>query len=494
MSNTNQPSNQPKPTGTLKSSRLGGRPLRPTTVPVVPDAPTAPDRQRPGPRKQIPRVPQGEHRPDPDPSPATRIDQPPAPTERTAAAAVGARVNVVKNVPLSSAADNDTASSTGEPSVATHGDVVFYTGNWYAALSTNGGDRFQFVDPFHSFPDPPGLEFCCDQVVHYMPQIDRFVWLLQYIGTQSTDAPNIQRLAFASPQDVARGQWATVDLHPADVGLPNAMFDFPDLAVGANSLYVTTNAFEGGQWVQSVIFRIPVASIQSGNVTADHAMTNEVFSFRVAQHAGTRAFFAAHLDTSTLRVFSWDEGQADPVFQDVPVALWSTDDFVSRTPDGFDWLGRTDPRVLGATTVGDELWFSWGSARGGANQRPQPFTQIARLRASDLSVLDNINLWDPNVAIAYAALCSNIDGAVGVTYMAGGEQLFPAHIVGLLAPAESHTTAGEGRHGPQEQRWGDYLTLRRHDPDGTLFAATGYTLLNGAGQRDGAPRFVLFGS
>src|SRR5438105_1718864 len=102
MSGPNQPGNRPRPSGTLKSNKLGGRRLRSSNVPLLPTAPTAPDRQRPGPRKQIPRVPQGQHRPDPDPSPPTRIDQAPSPAERAAAAAPPAQVNIDKNVALSS--------------------------------------------------------------------------------------------------------------------------------------------------------------------------------------------------------------------------------------------------------------------------------------------------------------------------------------------------------------------------------------------------------
>jgi hypothetical protein len=56
-----------------------------------------------------------------------------------------------------------------------NGNVVFYTGNWYAALSSDGGNTFQYVDPFTAFPDPPNMGFCCDQVVQYIPQIDTFV-------------------------------------------------------------------------------------------------------------------------------------------------------------------------------------------------------------------------------------------------------------------------------------------------------------------------------
>jgi hypothetical protein len=49
---------------------------------------------------------------------------------------------VSKNIELSSAADNNAAAHVGEPSVSNNGDVVFYTGNWYAAVSSDGAPRF----------------------------------------------------------------------------------------------------------------------------------------------------------------------------------------------------------------------------------------------------------------------------------------------------------------------------------------------------------------
>ena len=39
------------------------------------------------------------------------------------------------------------SSEVNEPSVAQADNVVFYTGNWYAAVSTDHGVNFNFIDP-----------------------------------------------------------------------------------------------------------------------------------------------------------------------------------------------------------------------------------------------------------------------------------------------------------------------------------------------------------
>ncbi len=46
------------------------------------------------------------------------------------------------------------------------------------------------------------------------------------------------------------------------------VLDFPDLAVGANHLYLTTNIFQGTDQAGSGVVRIPFDEIGSGAITA----------------------------------------------------------------------------------------------------------------------------------------------------------------------------------------------------------------------------------
>src|SRR5262249_53969502 len=250
------------------------------------------------------------------------------------------------------------------------GDIVFFTGNWYASVSFDGGKTFQFIDPnsMAQPDDPEGVTFCCDQVVNYMQSIDTFVWLMQY-GPRSGD--NIQRLAFARTEDVKARRWGLLDITAQMLEVPGFFMDFPDLAVGAKFLYMTTNCFgPDGQTVGSAVVRIPIDSIAQGNPRVEKFVSMELFAFRVAQNCGETAYFAAHRDTSTVAVFSWPEDQAVPVSQDIAVARWiGTNGYISRTPDGRRWLDRADPRLTGATLAGNELWLCW-SVDADSNHRP----------------------------------------------------------------------------------------------------------------------------
>jgi hypothetical protein len=412
----------------------------------------------------------------------------------------GQDIQVVLNTPLSQPAQNQTSSNVNEPSVSVNGDVVFFTGNWYASVSTDRGQTFKFIDPnsMAQPDDPQGVTFCCDQVVNYIPSIDTFVWLMQY-GPQTGD--NIQRLAFARTDDVKTGNWRIFDITTQMLGVPGFFMDFPDLAVGANYLYMTTNCFGSNpQTVGSAVVRMSFDSIAQGQPVVEKFVSMDFFSFRVAQNCGETAYFAAHKDTSTLAVFSWPEGKAAPTSQEVPVARWiGTNGYISRTPDGRRWLDRADPRMTGATVAGAELWFCW-SVDADSNHRPKPFVQMARIKIPDLTLIEDVNLFDADSAICYGALSTNANNDIGVSYMIGGA-VFPSHVVGLMTGDRKSIVAAKGDRSPVPDDqghfdWGDFLTVRPVFPDRKLFAATGYCLLGNqdGGNVDATPRLVIFGT
>jgi hypothetical protein len=423
------------------------------------------------------------------------------PRAMAAAPAPGSdEIALLTHTELTQAATGKTSSNVGEPSTALNQDVVVYTGNWYAAVSLDKGRTFDFIDPASAFPDPsPVSQFCCDQVVLYLSKIDTFVWLLQY----GPRVNNVQRLAFATTADVVARKWRLFDITTAALNVEGAFLDFPDLAASDNNLYVTTNIFGPGTAVGSAVLRIPFSGIVSGQIKATPFVSTDFQSFRVAQNCGPTAFFAAHENTSTLKVFSWDEGKSVPVGKSVGVARWiGGNGYVSRTPDGRRWLDRADPRITGATMANNEVWFAWSVDRG-SNHRANAFIQIARIDAPTLTLLDNINVFDSNNATCYGALSSNSNGEVGISYMAGGKTMAPSHVVGILgiAPrARKDIVVAKGDRGPVDPdtgkgEWGDYLACRRAYPDEKLFVATGFTM-NGPGDgsnTDATPHFVLFG-
>jgi hypothetical protein len=481
------------------AARLQMATPKPVAVEYIATPPRFKPRQGIHARRLLPRVREGKERE------FHSVTNPTAwhlPAERAFAApqALADDLALVANIELAEPGQQQTASNVGEPSVAVNGDVVVYTGNWYAARSIDGGQTFQYLNPGQVFPDPPNQTFCCDQVVNYIASIDTFVWLLQYSPTQGLpQADNIQRLAFATTPEVKTGHWHLFEITTKILGVRGQFLDFPDLAVGANSLYVTTNIFTpAGRSAGAAVVRIPIESIRRRQVVAQPFVSDTLNSFRVAQNGGTRAFFATHQDTSTLNVFTWDEGQAQPVSHLVEVARWiSGAGYPSRTPDGRTWLDRADSRITGATLAGSDLYFAW-AVNANSNHRPQPFVQIAKVDANDLTLLENINVFDADSATCYGALSTDADGEVGISYMIGGGPRYPSHVVGILTGNRKDVIAAAGESGPQPNdqnagEWGDYLALRPVFPDRKLFAATGYVMKRGASNVNATPRFVTFG-
>ncbi|MEO5583124.1 MAG: hypothetical protein ABIR66_10550 [Saprospiraceae bacterium] len=401
-------------------------------------------------------------------------------------------VTLKKNVQITDVATADTASHVCEPSAAINGNVIFYTGNWFAAVSIDGGTTFKYINPYSTFPDPAGMGFCCDQVVHYVKSIDTFIWLLQY--TQDTSGKNIQRIAYATTSKVKTGNWRFFDISPVSLGLAaGTWIDFPDLSTSTNNLYMTSNNFKSGTFKACVVARIKLTSFSTNTLSATSFISTTFGSLRVAQNCGTTAFFVGHKSTSALRVFSWKESSVSPTFKDITVASWAPGPYTSVTPDGKDWLQRADPRHIGAALAGNELWFSWGSNKGGANNRPQPFVQISRINATTLTLIENVNLWDPAHAIFYAGLSTNSNNEVGVSFAMGGGTAFPGHYVGIMTGTRRLVNTFTGNRGPSDNKWGDYLTVRRNYPNQKLFCATGYVLRSGSGVSDATPNVTIFG-
>jgi hypothetical protein len=204
-------------------------------------------------------------------------------------------------------------SLTGEPSVAANDGRVLETWNWLAALSGDGGKTFTFVNPSDAFPESH-RGFCCDQLAYYVPKWDLWVWLLQY----RPDAHgNVLRLAVARGSaafDAARLNAATFklfDLSPTSFGWSEpAEFDFNGISSTNENLFVATNVATANAY-EGLVIRIPLAELASGVLNYPdlrYWKTSPPQAPRLAQGAGDTMYFAAHVDTSTLRVWHWADG------------------------------------------------------------------------------------------------------------------------------------------------------------------------------------------
>ncbi len=403
-------------------------------------------------------------------------------------------VSLTSNRPLSDVETNGITSQVGEPSIAVRGSEILFTGNWFASFSTDGGSSFSYVNPSTTFPEPPGQDFCCDQVALYDAAHDLMIWFLQYVNNATG---NTGRIAVAHGADIPAQNWRIYDFTPQGVGgWTGEWFDFPDLAVSGNFLYVTTNLFTTSTdtFTRAVILRLPLQQL------ADYAAldlnffesTND-FSLRPTQGAAGVMYFANHVSLSSLRVFTWDEANPSLTSRNVGVQAWSNATRSAPGPDNRDWLGRVDARITAAWRSGGRIGFAWTAAKD--TDFPFAHVRVAILDAASNAVLSEPHIWSSTFAYAYPAAGVSSEGVVGVSLFYGGGPHHPSHAVGVLDSAadtwEIRSTFA-GTHGPSSNRWGDYLAVRPHGADAKTFVATGFSQQGGPAGTDIVPRYIHF--
>jgi len=376
-------------------------------------------------------------------------------------------------------------STTAEPSGASGGGVIFVSANWFAAFSTDGGATYTTLDPTTVFP-ADAVGFCCDQVVQYVPSIDRFVWLLQGNGV---------RIAVASPADIINSggtAWTYWNLTPGLFGQPSGTgFDYPDLSVGNGALYMSwdagspcgTGCRQGFQ-----VARTSLAGLQAGaSITIDFTDPQNspmAWGSHLTQDTLDEVFWAGHNTNSQMRVFSLAEGSNTYFWRDIGIASWANDAPVSKTPDGQDWLaknfngpnGNSFPRngVVGATRAGSQVWFGWSAGTDGTFQ--QPHVELVTLdRGNDFALVQQQQIWNNGFAFAYPALATNAcTGEIGLSLEYGGGGNYENHVVGFWGDFVVYATTSSNTG---TARFGDYVTIRQTPGlNGAFFDAFGYGL------------------
>ncbi|MEO6220154.1 MAG: hypothetical protein ABIO81_06980 [Ginsengibacter sp.] len=419
---------------------------------------------------------------------------------------------------LAALASANAADITGADS----GPVVMIAGNWYVQYSTDGGQTFTTLNPTTIFPNTLAGGFCCDQIIQYVPGIDRFIWLLQYNSTGAGD--NSYRVAAASPQQIIDSSctaWTFWDLTSALFGLGTDWMDYPTLSVGNNSLYLSADVLDTTTETIAdnglLVVRIPLNEIQAGG-TINLLFTNPADSAvawggNVSQNTLDEVFWAGHVDNSTIRVFNMRENSGNYSWRDVDVSNWANNNLISNGPNGNNWLdynltATTTPTtpgwqfpgnsIIGVTRRGNELWLAWTAANGdggsGGFNFPHPHVQLVKINIGNYSLVEQMQIWNPDHAFAYPSLATNSENEVGITLgWGGGGTLNSNSAVGIMGDYVVWFRNGSTW---THTRWGDYVTVRQASPDRRLFAGFGFVTYQDATAAAGHrfdPYYVLFG-
>ncbi len=408
-------------------------------------------------------------------------------------------ITILSRSDLPSAATLGRTSTVGEPSLGQSDDSILFTGNWYASTTVDGGISWRPVDPFTFFPPADG-GFCCDQTVLYDPGHDLFLWLLQYV---KTDAGNTLRLAVKRGAHLDEDQdWLFWDIVPSEVdpAWDHEWFDFNHAALSDRFLYVVTNSFKttGAQgFARCVALRIPLDELANGEApTLEHFDSTEDFSLRCTQGVRDVMYIGSHVrePPARIRVFRWPEDGGAPSSTEIGVTPWKGGSgYFAPGPDGHNWLSRCDPRITAGWVADGTIGFMWSVDRQGSRQ--QPHVRVARIDEATMALVDEPDLWSPNIAFAYPDACLNGDGELGLTLFYGGGQVFPSHAVGAWDAGAGRwelRASRAGTAGPVDGKWGDYLTCRPGHSQSESWVATGFVLDGGDDMRFVRPFVVRF--
>ena len=285
-------------------------------------------------------------------------------------------------------------TSSLEPCAAATGNVVFCTYGAAISMSTNAGKYFPQSQNWSSsvlLGPPP----CVDMSTIWIPQIKRLVWVMLAEG-----APDRLRLCVSSIPALTSSSarsWQVGEITPSTLGLGTDRmgtplgFDYPQLAVGKNFLYITVRISHPKDADHTDLYSYAAAILRIGlealgsdaqNVGFQYFTRLDVTSFCSAQDSGETAYWAGWAPSGgRLRVYRCDENSSTISWYDVPVPPFSTDtqSYLSSTPDGKNWLDHLDNRITGGCflrqgfdkdtgdvkNLDDYLAFAWTAGRSG---------------------------------------------------------------------------------------------------------------------------------
>jgi hypothetical protein len=405
------------------------------------------------------------------------------------------------------------SSDTNEPSTANDGNVVLYTGNWYAAESTDSGHSFTYINPYTLGPTPalPNGGFCCDQATIHAAANGITAWGLLYCPVVCGDNPsgdNIIRLAVARNQTaLAAGAFDYYDFSAQSFGFPEGdWLDYPHFGVNANYLSLSMNVFNGGSFVTSILVKFDLAPFLSGAWSANWAWNNQDFTWTPTDNSTDSWTYwgaTAYGDGGLIRVYNWPPGTdyTHVSWNDFSVSFNSeTKNGSCPAPDGNNWCAFDDSRVKTGGEVGSStVYFMWDAAQGGGFSYPYVEYASFNVSSGPATSVSAGQIWNGSYAWAYPGMGVNARGALGVSLQIGGGAWgYPGSqflINDDVSGGWSAQFLDQGLH--SNTRWGDYLTARAATAGtsiGDTWIAAGYTLHDdGSGGVETWPSFYWVG-
>lgn len=430
----------------------------------------------------------------------------------------------------------------GETSVASNGTHVLYAGNRYSARSLDNGTSWEFMDPKST-----GFKaFCCDQRVIYDPHFKLFIWILQEHPIPRDVYRNIDRIALS--KDLT--DWAIYDITPRYLNwtlLGKHAFDFPDLAISENYLYVTNNIenFNTASHVEklgSVILRFSLDNIskitserelsevrmKQGNpdlfplINATFYLDKNADTITPVQGSSNQMYFATHINSTITRIYQWNEDEEYVRVYDKRLPGWNKlstcENQIESDPQHQTmwWCGNVDSRISAGWLYDDTLGFLWTANRtilNGKEQSTVPYISTAIFDTSkNLSYMGNRPLANPSYPWLYGSAAINGRGDLGLIAFYGNNKETSINVAfgvntpkldsdwkmmslvnstGKLPVYDPDCVQRDVVENCKEYKWGDFITIRPHQGSNkSLWDISAY-VLNGTKSTDVIPYYFV---
>jgi hypothetical protein len=398
---------------------------------------------------------------------------------------------------LNPRANSVLASTLAETSAVNEGPHVFYTGNTHAEFSINGGSTYTDV-PIGGGP-AAAPNPCCDIDSIYDKGRGVTIWSVLFLNNAASTG--VVRIFVR--RHIPNANNCAYDYAPGAAVVP----DYPHLGLSNDFLYLTTNEgathrirrYNLDQLVDCVGVAVTTASVTP-------AVGQRVV---VPVEGATHTMFWAYHDSNTvIRIFYWPETAAGPASATRTITAHN-----HQNPDcrggvnNTDWIERstsytiTGFRMRGAVG-GGELGFYWNSSPDVAHSQEHVHAVIVRDDpALAFPILSQPHIFNNGSCIAYPALGVNERGNWGLVVGwggragGGGAAVHPDFSIrDDYSGFSTHVPFATGTHNPAgaPPRWGDYQSVRRHQPCGMAWSATGYAHNGGTGVANINARYIEF--
>jgi hypothetical protein len=424
--------------------------------------------------------------------------------------------------------DEPPVYSNAAPNVASSGNKIFEVFESFAARSVDNGQTWGYVNPYTAFPNGAAPEFAAGfwgrQRLAQDPSRGLIIWALQYGYAAGMEANGIRIAVAHAGSDLSTEPtqtWSYYDITGATLGIRAGKgIEVHQLQVSNGWAYLSVNIFDPAtsSAVNGGIVRLSLAamalggSLSAGEVQfynpPDAPYSARTFSMTPVNGATSTIYFGSVTGETSFRVLTWSDGSPTPAAITNITNLDATKDPGANLwdcggPDLSNPCGVADSRVqTGWTTTafGGEVGFLWNSDRRPAQGRPLPFVRGLVLRASDLSVKAQPDLFTnagnaANFAWIYPSIAVNDRG-----HLAGTVTLTPGPgtTAAPQAPAmwgflrDDLTTGANaasgwdtfeiaaGTHGPDLNDWGAWSGAVKHAEFGNTWLLAGH-IMSGSG-------------